>query len=97
MLGFGTFWMRSFFLSAPRELEEAGRIDGASSGVLLWRVLLPVARPAVTTMAALFFLWSWNDFLLPLVMLSSDSRRTDRPLSLSRQPPSATVDACSIP
>lgn len=81
MLGFGTFWMRSFFLAAPRELIEAARMDGATSLVVLWRVLLPVARPAVMTMAALSFLWSWNDFILPLVMISSDAIRT-APLGL---------------
>ena len=49
-VAFGTFWMRAFFRSVPRSLVEAARIDGASSWITLWRVLLPLARPAVLTM-----------------------------------------------
>jgi raffinose/stachyose/melibiose transport system permease protein len=75
-IAFGTFWMRAFFLSTPRSLSEAARIDGAGSLELLWRVLLPVARPAVTTMAVLIFVYTWNDFLLSLVMLSDPAVQT---------------------
>jgi raffinose/stachyose/melibiose transport system permease protein len=82
-LAFGTFWMRAFFLSAPTELMEAARLDGASSLTVLWRVLVPLAKPAITTMMVLLFLFTWNDFLLALVMVdSSDSHRT-APLGLS--------------
>jgi raffinose/stachyose/melibiose transport system permease protein len=82
-LSFGTFWMRAFFLSAPTELMEAARLDGASSLTVLWRVLVPLAKPAITTMMVLLFLFTWNDFLLALVMVdSSDSHRT-APLGLS--------------
>jgi raffinose/stachyose/melibiose transport system permease protein len=70
-VSFGTFWMRAFFLSSPRSLSEAARIDGASSWTTLWRVLVPTARPAILTMVVLLFMWTWNDFLLPLVMLQS--------------------------
>jgi raffinose/stachyose/melibiose transport system permease protein len=82
-LSFGTFWMRAFFLSAPTELVEAARIDGARSFTVLWRVLMPLAKPAVTTMMVLLFLFTWNEFLLALVMVdASDSHRT-APLGLS--------------
>lgn len=82
-LSFGTFWMRAFFRSAPAELIEAARIDGARSLTVLWRVLIPLAKPAITTMMVLLFLFTWNEFLLALVMVNaSDSYRT-APLGLS--------------
>lgn len=81
-IAFGTFWMRAFFLSAPRSLVEAARIDGASSLTVLLRILLPFGRPAVLTMVLLVFMWTWNDFLLSLVMLSGQEITT-APLSLA--------------
>lgn len=75
-LSFGTFWMRAHFLSAPRSLIEAARIDGANSWSTLWRVLVPGARPAITTMMVLFFIWSWNEFLLALVLAQDPSVQT---------------------
>ena len=79
---FGTFWMRAFFRSSPSALVEASRLDGASSFATLWRVLLPQAWPAITTMIVLVFMWTWNEFLLALVMIQSDSLRT-APLGLA--------------
>lgn len=79
---FGTFWMRAFFRSTPSSLVEASRLDGASSFVTLWRVLLPQAWPAITTMLVLVFMWTWNEFLLALVMIQSDELRT-APLGLA--------------
>ena len=79
---FGTFWMRAFFRSTPGALVEASRLDGASSFVTLWRVLLPQAWPAITTMVVLVFMWTWNEFLLALVMIQSDDLRT-APLGLA--------------
>jgi raffinose/stachyose/melibiose transport system permease protein len=81
-IAFGTFWMRAFFRSVPPSLVEAARIDGASSWFTLWRVLLPLARPAVLTMVVLLFMWTWNEFLLALVMVSDEGLRT-APLGLS--------------
>jgi raffinose/stachyose/melibiose transport system permease protein len=81
-IAFGTFWMRAFFRSVPRSLVEAARIDGASSWFTLWRVLLPLARPAVLTMVVLLFMWTWNEFLLALVMVTDENLRT-APLGLS--------------
>ena len=75
-LAFGTFWMRAFFRSVPRSLVEAARLDGSSSWSTLWRVVLPLGRPAVLTMTVLVFMWTWNEFLLALVMVTSDARRT---------------------
>ena len=81
-VAFGTFWMRAFFLSTPRSLVEAARLDGASSWTTLWRVLVPFGRPAILTMMVLVFMWTWNEFLLALVLVSSENRRT-APLGLA--------------
>jgi raffinose/stachyose/melibiose transport system permease protein len=81
-VAFGTFWMRAFFRSVPRSLVEAARLDGASSWSTLWRVIFPLARPAVLTMIVLVFMWTWNEFLLALVMVSDEGLRT-APLGLS--------------
>lgn len=78
-VAFGTFWMRAFFRSAPRPLMEAARIDGANSFTVLWRILLPLGRPAVLTMVLLIFMWTWNDFLFSLVM-----RLETAPLALAQ-------------
>jgi raffinose/stachyose/melibiose transport system permease protein len=79
---FGTFWMRAFFRSSPRALIEAARLDGASSFHTLRRVLLPNAKPAIMTMLVLVFMWTWNEFLLAVVMIQTDSLRT-APLGLA--------------
>ena len=79
---FGTFWMRAFFRSTPISLMEASRLDGASSLSTLLRVLLPQAKPALTTLVVLVFMWTWNEFLLALVMIQSDDLRT-APLGLA--------------
>ncbi|GAB4545790.1 MAG: carbohydrate ABC transporter permease [Anaerolineae bacterium] len=79
---FGTFWMRGFFAEVPRDLVDAATVDGCNSWDALWRVLLPIARPAILTMVVLFFVWTWNDFLLALVLVSSDEVRT-LPLGLA--------------
>jgi raffinose/stachyose/melibiose transport system permease protein len=81
-VAFGAFWMRAYFRGVPRSLVEAARLDGASSWFTLWRVLLPLARPAVLTMTVLLFMWTWNEFLLALVMVSDEGLRT-APLGLS--------------
>jgi raffinose/stachyose/melibiose transport system permease protein len=81
-VSFGTFWMRAFFRSSPRSLIEAARMDGASSWGVLRLVLLPQARPAITTLCALVFVYTWNEFLLALVLIQDPSRYT-APLGLS--------------
>ena len=81
-VSFGTFWMRAFFRSSPRSLIEAARIDGSSSFGVLVRVLLPQAKPALLTLGALVFMWTWNEFLLALVMIQDPDLQT-APLGLS--------------
>ena len=82
-VAFGTFWMRAFFRSTPRSLIEAARIDGANSWSVLWRVLVPQARPAVMTMSVLVFTYTWNEFLLALVLASGNQSHQTAPLGLS--------------
>jgi len=81
-VAFGTFWMRSYFRASSRAIVEAARLDGASTGAVLWRVLVPIARPAVVTLIVLIFMWTWNEFLIPLVMVTAESLRT-APLGLA--------------
>jgi raffinose/stachyose/melibiose transport system permease protein len=81
-LAFGVYWMRGFFRSVPRSYIEAARVEGASSWSLLWDILLPLARPAIATLVVLSFMWNWNEFLLPVVMISNDANGT-APLALA--------------
>ncbi|MET4638034.1 carbohydrate ABC transporter permease [Mycetocola sp. 2940] len=81
-IAFGTYWMRTYFRSASRSMMDAARLDGAGSMRILWQILVPNARPAVTTLVLLVFLWTWNEFLIPLVMSPSGSVRT-APLGLA--------------
>ena len=64
--------LRGFFASIPAELQDAAYIDGCTAFGFFWRVLLPLARPALSAVAALTMIVSWNDFLVPLVILNSD-------------------------
>lgn len=68
---FGVFWIRSFTEGAvPFEVIESARIDGASEIAIFWRIVMPFIRPACVTLLLLSFLWSWNDFLYPLVLIN---------------------------
>ena len=80
---FGTLWMMTNFEGVPREIVEAARIDGASPFAALTKVLLPLSWPSIATLAALFFMWSWNQFLLVLVLIQDPDKRT-LPSGLSR-------------
>jgi len=75
-ISFGTMWMASFFENAPRELTDAAVIDGCSRWQTLWYILWPIAKPAVTTLIVLIFMWTWNEFLLALVLVQNESLRT---------------------
>ncbi|GAB3724276.1 carbohydrate ABC transporter permease [Nocardiopsis nanhaiensis] len=75
-LPFGVYWMQSHFAGVPKELVEAARMDGARNSTVLVRVLLPISWPAITTLAVLVFMWSWNQFLLVLVMMQDPAMRT---------------------
>jgi len=73
---FSTFLLRQFFLTIPRDLEDAARIDGANHWQIYWRIILPLSRPALATVVILTFLASWNNFLWPLVVVDSPDLRT---------------------
>ncbi|MFD7426955.1 carbohydrate ABC transporter permease [Streptomyces sp. NPDC059814] len=73
---FGVYWMRTHFESLPKELTEAAAVDGAGSWRTLTKVLLPTAGPALTTLGLLYFMWSWNQFLLALVLIQNPAMRT---------------------
>ena len=79
---FGIFFLRQFFRTLPLEYEESARVDGASRLKVLWRIVLPLATPALATLAALTFLDSWNNFLWPLIVITSTNQMT-LPLGLS--------------
>lgn len=76
---FAVFLLRQFFMQIPRELDEAAVIDGANSWHIFWHLILPLARPALATVAIFQFLGHWNDFIHPLIYLNSN---TKFPLSL---------------
>lgn len=73
---FGTFLLRQYFLSLPRELEDAARIDGAGYFAVFWRIILPLSKPALAVVAVLGFMSVWNAFLWPLIMINSPSKFT---------------------
>lgn len=68
---YGTFLMRQFFITVPRELEEAAFVDGASRWTILWRVFVPLSLPAVATQVTFSFLYSWNSFVWPFIVIST--------------------------
>lgn len=68
---YGTFLLRQFFMTLPRDLEEAAMIDGASRWGILFRIAMPLARPAMATLATFGFLYAWNSFLWPLIIISN--------------------------
>ncbi len=75
-VAFGVFWMRAAFLSAPKSLLEAARIDGASTWQVLWRIMVPFGWSAILTLMVLTFADSWNEFFLALVLTTSNSHLT---------------------
>lgn len=80
---FGVFLLRQFFLSLPREIEEAARIDGAGHWQVFTRIILPMSKPALATLTVFAFMAAWNSFLWPLVAINSEALMT-LPLGLSQ-------------
>jgi len=79
---FGVFFLRQFFRTLPIEYEEAARVDGANRLTVLWRIVLPLSGPPLSTLAALTFLDSWNAFLWPLIAINQTNQMT-LPLGLA--------------
>lgn len=73
---FGVFWMRAHFANLPSDVTEAARVDGANTWALFWRIHVPLARPAIASLGVLMAVWSWNQFLLALVLVEDPSQRT---------------------
>jgi multiple sugar transport system permease protein len=73
---FDIFLLRQFFLTLPGELSDAARIDGCSEVGILWRIIMPLSKPALATVALLTFIWAWLDFMGPLVYLNDESMYT---------------------
>jgi multiple sugar transport system permease protein len=88
---FGVFFLRQFFLSLPTELEEAARIDGANTWTIFMRIVLPLSRPALATLAVLSFLTNFNDFIWPIYVLFSPQNLT-MPAGLSTLQNSASTN-----
>jgi ABC-type glycerol-3-phosphate transport system permease component len=72
--GFGVFMFRQTFFSIPLELEEAARMDGAKDFYIYWKVMLPLVKPTIATMAIMKVLWSWNMFIWPLLVIQDYSK-----------------------
>jgi multiple sugar transport system permease protein len=66
---FSIFLLRQFFLTLPRDLEEAAIVDGSSRFRIFWQIILPLSKPALLTVMLFSFLWMWNDFMGPLIYL----------------------------
>jgi len=73
---FAVFWMRAHFVNMPIELSEAARVDGATPWDLFWQIHIPLARPPITSLGILTSVWTWNQFLLPLVLVEDPLQRT---------------------
>ena len=73
---FGVYWMRAHFLNMPAELSEAARVDGATTWQLFWRIHVPLARPALASLGILLSVWTWNQFLLTIVLVDDPTKRT---------------------
>jgi multiple sugar transport system permease protein len=71
---FFVFLLRQFFLGIPLQLDRAARMDGCGTFDIYWRIVMPLARPAIVTVAVFSFIGTWNDFLTPLIYLSSDRK-----------------------
>lgn len=81
---YGTFLMRQFLIGIPRSLEEAAIIDGANRWTILWRIMVPLSKPAIATLAAFAFLYAWNSFLWPLLAINTGNE-DNRVLTLALQ------------
>lgn len=78
-VSFGAFWMRAAFRMVPTSIAESAEIDGAGSWTRLWRIYLPISRPAIVTLLVLSFMWTWNDYFLSLILVADPAHQ---PLTL---------------
>ena len=73
---FGTYLLSSVYGTFPKEVLEAAALDGASRWTALWRVIVPISRPTLSVLVIFFFIWTWNEFLIPLTFLVSEDNQT---------------------
>jgi multiple sugar transport system permease protein len=73
---FSIFLLRQFFMTIPQELSDAGRVEGANDLQILWRVIIPLAKPAIAAIALFQFLYAWNDFFDPLIYTGNSNQTT---------------------
>lgn len=73
---FAVFWMRAHFVNMPAEISEAARVDGANTWGLFWRIHLPLARAPIASLGILMAVWTWNQFLIALVLVEDPAQRT---------------------
>jgi len=73
---FAVFWMRAHFVNTPAEISEAARVDGATIWDLFWHIHVPLARPPIVSLGILMAIWTWNQFLLCLVLVEDPTQRT---------------------
>lgn len=71
---FSTLIIRSFFIGLPRDLLDAALVDGASNWKILWSILVPISKPAIITSGALTTVWTWNSYIIPLVLIPNPSK-----------------------
>ncbi len=88
---FGTFLLRQFFMTIPRDLEDAAFIDGASRFAVYWKIILPLSLPALATLGIFVFINSWNDFFWPFIVLS-DTQKLTLPVGLTKLVTAHTSD-----
>ncbi|MDZ7289478.1 MAG: carbohydrate ABC transporter permease [candidate division KSB1 bacterium] len=87
----GTFLLRQFFMTIPRDLEDAAIIDGASRFAVYWKIILPLSLPALATLSIFVFINSWNDFFWPFIVLS-DTEKLTLPVGLTKLVTAHTSD-----
>ncbi len=73
---FGTYLLSAVYGTFPKEVLEAASLDGAGHWKILWRVVLPISRPTLAVLLIFFFIWTWNEFLIPLTFLASNANQT---------------------
>ncbi|MFY0666300.1 MAG: carbohydrate ABC transporter permease [Natronospirillum sp.] len=73
---FSVYWMRAHFLNVPKDLSEAAHLDGAGYWREFWLIQVPLARSSIMSLSILLFLWTWNQFLLPIVLVQDPTKRT---------------------
>ena len=92
---FGTYLLSSVMSTVPRELLDAAGIDGAGRWTILWKIILPVLRPTLAVLVVFFFIWTWNEFYIPVVLLSDQSSQTV-PIALSTLRGQHSIDITTL-